>query len=416
MTQRITPRYMHIAGAAIIALEQGTTDVPVNVEAVERKLTVVPYYWNPNTLAYEVARQVSTAGASTGGGGSTAVDANLTSVGSTKLVGQVTVANPTTSVSLSSQATVTVGNPTTSVSLSSQITASVTGTTSVNVANQPTVDLSSVGSTKVVGTVNNAASTSIIGAVSLATAGTTATLGQVALSSGSILGAGSSANTLGSVALIAGTTANSIGSVALVAGTSANTVGSVALVAGTSANLVGGVVINSGTTAITVGAVALLAGSSANLVGGVVINSGTTAITLGAAALLAGGSSIGSVQQGLGSSNNFWTADGFAFTSALTSRTSISTTVDTAVVAANANQKALVIANLSTSQTVALGLSTAAVTTALGNVSVYLQPAAQLTFGGLQGGLPNYTGAIRGINITSTTVGGGVAVTRFINT
>lgn len=373
MTQRITPRYMHIAGAAIIALDQGTTDSPVNVEAVQRKLTTVNYVWNPGTLSYDVMVQPSTGGAA--GAGTTTVDANLTSVGSTKLVGQVTVNNPTTSVSLSSQATVTVGNPTTSV------------------------DLSSGGSTKVVGTVNVTGTVSVTGTTAVTISNPTT---AVTVSSGVILAAGSSANVLGSVTLAAGT--------------SANTVGSVALVAGTSANLVGGVVINSGTTAITVGAVALLAGSSANLVGGVVINSGTTAITLGAAALLAGGSSIGSVQQGLGSSNNFWTADGFSYSSALTSRTSISTTVDIAIVAANANQKALVIANLSTSQVVALGLSTAAVTTALGNVSVYLQPASQLTFGGLQGGLPNYTGAIRGINITSTTVAGGVAVTRFINT
>jgi hypothetical protein len=115
---------------------------------------------------------------SAGGGGSTTVDANLTSAGSTKLVGQVTVANPTTSVSLSSQATVTVGNPTTAVTVSSGVilaagssantigaVAQGAGSTSVSPwyvissagggAGSTTVDanLTSAGSTKLIGLV-----------------------------------------------------------------------------------------------------------------------------------------------------------------------------------------------------------------------------------------------------------------------
>jgi len=83
----------------------------------------------------------------------------LTSAGSTRLVGRVTVENPTTAVSLSSQHTVTVGNPTTAVSLSSQHTFTVGNPTTA-----------------------------------------------VTVSSGVILGAGSSANTLGAVAQGAGST------------------------------------------------------------------------------------------------------------------------------------------------------------------------------------------------------------------
>lgn len=60
----------------------------------------------------------------------------------------VNVANPTTAVTVTNISTaVTVTNPTTAVNVANP-------TTAVNVANQPTVDLSSVGSTRSVGTVN----------------------------------------------------------------------------------------------------------------------------------------------------------------------------------------------------------------------------------------------------------------------
>lgn len=395
---QLNPRYMNMRAAVLVANAQGD-DSQQTAEVLEhlgKKLTVVPYYYNPVSGMLEVARQVSTGG----GAGSTVVDANLTSAGSTKLVGYMSL-QPTTpgssndylwvrtvgasgagstvvdinSISSSTShigdVSVSSGTVTLASAASTNPVAAVNVAGTVSVSGTTTVDLSSAGSTKVVGTVNNATSTGIIGAVSLATAGTTSTLGQVAISnpttsvtvtSGVVLGAGSSGNTIGSVALVAGTTANSIGSVALVAGTTANTVGSVALVAGSSAN------------------------------------------------------TIGNVAQGPGSSNNFWSFDGFAFTSAITSRTSISTTVDTQIVAANANRKAMVIANLSTQQTVSIGLTTNVMTTALGNASVFLPPASQISFGGYGGNFPGYTGPVRGINITSTVVGGGVAVTQFLNT
>lgn len=115
----------------------------------------------------------------------------LTSAGSTRLVGQVTVANPTTEV--------TISNPTTSVTITNPSTA-------VNVANQPTVDLSSVGSTRLAGRFTVENPTTAVNVANPTTA--------VTVSSGVVLGAGSSANTLGAVALVAGSTANTLGAVA----------------------------------------------------------------------------------------------------------------------------------------------------------------------------------------------------------
>jgi hypothetical protein len=328
MTQRLTPRYMHVSGAALVALNQGTLDDPGTLEHVQNKLTIVPYFWNPDTLAYEVGRQPSTA---TGGPGSSAVDANLTSAGSTRLVGVVGQSTPgssdnyfwTRNISAGSGSTVVDINSISSstahigdVSLSNPTTAVDANLTSIGSTklvgkvdiNNPTtaVDatLSSAGSTRLVGKVDvNSISSSTgqigsvvlvsgstaftVGSVVLASGSTAFLAGAVAVSSGVVLGAGSSANTLGSVALAAGTSANTVGSVALVAGTTGNVVGAVAvssglvLGAGSSANTLGSVALVAGTSGNTVGSVALVAGTSANLVGGVVINSGTTAITVG---------------------------------------------------------------------------------------------------------------------------------------
>lgn len=285
-----------------------------------------------------------------------------------------------------------------------------TGTTAVNVANQPTVDLSSAGSTKVVGTVNLTsgsilgASTAAIGVVSatgttavdLSSGGSTKVIGTVNQSSGAILGASTAAigqitsgtQTIGSVQLTSAGTTGSIGSVALLAGSSANLVGAIIVgTAGSSANMVGTVVLSSGTTGITVGSVALLAGSSANV--------------------------VGSIAQGNGSSAAIdWIVNSRPFSSGNAARTTVNSSVDVSVIAANANRKALIIASLSTAQVVSIGLTTATMTTALANASLYLQPMTQVSFG-IQGGLPLYQGPIRAINISSTAVGGGLAVTEF---
>lgn len=183
---------------------------------------------------------------------------------------------------------------------------------------------------------------------------------------------------------------------------------------GSSANMIGTLVLSSGTTAITLGGVALLAGSSANMLGTMVISSGTTAITLGSAALLAGSSAniLGQVVQGPGSSANFWFMQSIPFSSANAARTTVATSADISLITANSARKALVIASLSTVQVVNIGASTAAVTTGLANASYFLQPMQQLSFG-VPGGLPLFTGPFRAINISSTAVGGGVAITEY---
>lgn len=141
-----------------------------------------------------------------------------------------------------------------------------------------------------------------------------------------------------------------------------------------------------GTTANTVGSVALLAGSSANVIGQTVLQQGTT--------------------------GNYQFMQSIAFSSGNVSRSSVSTTVDNQLIAANANRKALIIANRSTAQTMGIGFSTAALTTGLANVDCYIPPSSYLSFG-LQGGLPLYKGPIRGLNLTSTTVAGSAGITEF---
>lgn len=141
-----------------------------------------------------------------------------------------------------------------------------------------------------------------------------------------------------------------------------------------------------GTTVNTIGSVALLAGSSANMIGQVALQQGTT--------------------------GNYQIMQSIAFSSGNVARSSVSTTVDTQLIAANANRKALVIANRSTAQTVGVGFSTAILTTALANVDIYIAPSSFISFG-LQGGLPLYNGPLRGINLTSTTVAGSVGITEF---
>lgn len=217
-----------------------------------------------------------------------------------------------------------------------------------------------------------------------------AVVGSVGLTSGS-----------SEVALTSVGSTKLVGQVTIANPTTAVTVSSgVILAAGSSANVLGSVTLSSVTTAITVGSVALLAGSSANMLGQVVQGAGSSA------------NIMGQVVQGPGSSANFWFTQSIPFSSGNAARTTVNTSVDVSVIAANAARKALIVASLSTSQVVALGLTTAAVTTALGGVSLYLQPAQQVTFG-LSGGMPLFVGPVRGINITSTAVAGGVAVTEF---
>lgn len=319
----------------------------------------------------------------------------------------------------------------------------------------------------IVGSVALDPSTEKIGTVGQGTPGSSATpwffAGTVAVSSGSISlssglltigtvaqGSAGSSNSpwfmTGSVAVSSGSVGISSGNVVAAQGTAASssapwqvtgsvlissstaTIGTV--INATSTSQIGAVALSSGTQ--TVGSVVqgsagsstqpwyfvgASAGSSANMLGTVVLSSGTTGITLGAVALLAGSSAnmAGAFAQGPGASESSWVVNGYTFSSAQTSRTTANTTVDAAVIAAVANRKAMVIQNLTTVD-LALGFSTAALTTALANISYILASRQSLTFGGMAGMVPNYTGPVRGLIIGSSVVSGGVSVTQFLNT
>lgn len=370
--------------------------------------------------------------------GSTVVDAQASSAGSTKLFGRVDVNNPTTSVTITNPTTaVTVSNPTTSVTLTNPTTS---------------VDLSSAGSTRVVGTVNvtsgvvlgagssantlgaiaqGAGSTSVAPWYVISTAaagagstvvdaqassvGSTKLFGQVTVanpttavtvSSGVVLGAGSSANTIGAIAQGAGSTSVAPWYVisTAAAGAGSTTVDANLSSAG-STRVVGTVNVSSG--------VVLGAGSSANTLGAVAQGAGSTTIApwyVISTASAGAGSTV--VDLGAGTTANYQFMQSIPFSTGNVARSSVSTTVDTQVIAGNASRKALVIANGSTTQTVGLGLTTAAVTTARANINMYLPPTTQVRFAS-NGDFPLYLGPVRGINLTSTTVAGYVIVTEF---
>lgn len=294
------------------------------------------------------------------------------------------------------------------------------------------VDLTSAGSSKVVGTVNVASGVVLggstaaigqltsgsqtIGTVNLSSEGSTKVTGTVNLTSGSVLGPSTAATgqvssgtqTIGTVQLASAGTTGSIGSVALLGGSSNNIIGAVALIAGASDNEVGGVNLTSGSTAFVAGAVVVAPGSSANMVGTVVLSSGTTAITAGAVALLAGSSAntVGAVAQGAGSSASPWGVNQQAASTAV--RSSIATSVDVALLSSNTARLGAIIWNESSASALYVGFSTVAVSS--GSYSYKIGSSAGLIIG--QGQIPNYVGMIRG-RLESTALAGVARMTEF---
>lgn len=288
------------------------------------------------------------------GGGSTAVDATLTSAGSTRLVGQVTVANPTTSVSLSSGITVSVTNPTTSVSLSSQHTV--------------TADLSSVGSTRLAGrvTVDNPTTS-----VTLSSEPTV------------IQGAGST-----SVApwYVISTAAAGAGSTTVDAN----------LTSAGSTKLVGQVTVANPTTAVTVSSgVVLGAGSTANMIGTVTLSTINQNVDLSSA----------------GSTRVVGLVDGITFSTGMTVFTTLNSSVDVSLLAASTARKGCIIQNGSTGTALLVNLSTQAVSSA-GSYNFQIPANGFIVMGGQVGNMPNFTGPMR-CKTYSTAVSGTVFVTAF---
>lgn len=364
--------------------------------------------------------------------GSTDAGMVTRNIPSTALSQLVDVNNPTTAVNVANTVGVIVGNPTTAVTVSNP-------TTAVNVANQPTVDLSSVGSTRLVGRVDvNNPSTA------------------VTVTSGVVLAAGSSANTIGAVAQGAGSTSVAPWYVITSGGAAGATAVDANLTSAGSTRLVGQVTVANPTTSVSPAA-----GSSANMLGQVAQGAGSTSvapwyvITSGGAAgatavdanLTSAGSTrqIGTVNQGTpgGSSADAWwvrsvttaaaaggsttvdsnntsagstrvigLTDGIPFSSGSITRSTLNSSAEGQIFAANASRKYAAITNLATAVTLYIGLSTAAVTTLGANAHILVAPLATFTMGGLVGDMPNYTGPIRG-RINSTTVVGPVIGVEF---
>lgn len=343
--------------------------------------------------------------------GSSAVE--LTSAGSTRLVGRVDVNNPTTSVTITNPTTsVTITNPTSAVDAA----ATLTSAGSTRLAGRVTIDnpttaveanLSSQGSTRVVGRVDvnnpttsvNVANptTAVDAAATLTSAGSTRLAGQF---------------TVANPTTAVEANLSSVGSTRLVGRVDVNNPTTSVNVA----NPTTSVNVANPTTSVTVtSGVILAAGSSANILGSVTLSGGTTANSVGSVALVAGSSAniLGQVVQGPGSSANFWFEQSIPFSSGNLARTSVATTVDVSVVAANANRKALIIQNLSTLE-IGLGFSTGAVTTALANVDWSLAARGSQNDKLVMGfSAPLFLGPIRGITLNSTAVVGSVKVLEF---
>lgn len=323
-------------------------------------------------------------------------EVGITSAGSTKLIGQVTVANPTTAVT-------------------------VTGTVGLT-SGSSAVELTSAGSTRLVGQVTVANPTTAVtvggtvgitsgsSAVELTSAGSTRSVGTV--NQGSPAGTSADAWWVRTV-----TTGSAGGSTTVDANlTSAGSTRVVGTV-----NVTSGAVLGGSTAAIGLVAQGSPGGSSADAwwVRTVTTGSAGAGSTTVDANLSSAGSTrtVGVVGQGPGSSAAYWLYQTLGFTSALTSRTTANTSAEAAVVAASTAVLGMLIQNMTTVD-VGLALSTAAPTTAFANIAIVLSGrnvaggGSRVAFGY---DLPNFTGNVRGKTIGSTAVAGGVVVTRFLS-
>ena len=113
-----------------------------------------------------------------------------------------------------------------------------------------------------------------------------------------------------------------------------------------------------------------------------------------------------------GSTKLIGLVEGVPYSSGAIARTTLNSSAEGQLIAANASRKAAAITNMATGVTLFVGLSTAAVTTAGANAHLIVAPLATFTFGGQVGQLPNYTGPIRA-RINSTTVAGPVVGVEF---
>lgn len=165
-------------------------------------------------------------------------------------------------------------------------------------------------------------------------------------------------------------------------------------------------------------AVTLAAGSSTTMIGAVAQGSpgGSSAdawwvrtVTTGSGG---GSTTVDANLSSAGSTKVIGLIDGIPFSSGQITRSTLNSSAEGQIFAANANRKYAAITNLATAVTLYIGLSTAAVTTLGANAHILIAPLATFTMGGMVGNMPNYTGPIRG-RVNSTTVAGPVIGVEF---
>lgn len=107
-----------------------------------------------------------------------------------------------------------------------------------------------------------------------------------------------------------------------------------------------------------------------------------------------------------------WFVDGLRFSSAQTSATTLATSAEQQLLAANASRRGAVIVNLSTAVELLIGFTTSVVSTARANCHWIIPANSRLTIGGQLGDMPLYLGPVRG-RLNSTTLTGVCATVQF---
>ena len=322
-----------------------------------------------------------------GGAGSTTVDAILSSAGSTRTVGRVTVENPTTAV--------TVSNPTTSVTAGQGA-----GSTSVAPWYVISTAAAGAGSTAVDATLSSAGSTRLAGrftvdnpttAVTVSNPTTAVTVSNpttsVSLSSQHTFTQGAGSTTIAPWYVIS--TGLGVGGSTAVDAT---------LTSAGSTRLVGQVTVANPTTAVNV-----------------VQGAGSTSVApwyvISTAGGGAGSTSVDASLTSAGSTKLVGLVDGVSFSSAGAAFTTVNSSVDAALLAADATRRGCIIQNASTGTALLVRLSTQAVSSA--SAYQFQVPAnGFVAMGGQVGNLPNFTGPMR-CKMNSTAVAGPVHVTAF---
>ena len=195
----------------------------------------------------------------------------------------------------------------------------------------------------------------------------------------------------------------------------------VALTSIGSTRLVGRVDINNPTTAMSVSSGVILGpGSTANTLGAVAQGApgGSSdeawwvrTVTTGATG--AGSTLVNANLSSAGSTKIIGITDGQAFSSDSITRTTVNSSAEAQLFAANANRKYATITNLATAASLLVGMSTGAVSTAGANAHFIIPALNTYTIGGQLGNIPRYTGPLR-VRVNSTSIAGPVVGVEYV--